>query len=153
RNLQSLAGWVNDTDGSISPLRSAEDLQGSTMKRVKRVEDLNIRINPCSGYCGAGATIRTRSSSRWAVARPHAVDRGAARVFLARARPQPRLSGEVRGRTGTTRGRKARLPRRLGGVGRAGHIRGDAAGAVPFRLGGLRQTSVRRSRTRAPLSR
>ena len=43
-NLQSPPGWVHDTDRPISPLRSAKDLQGSTMKRVKGVEDLNIRI-------------------------------------------------------------------------------------------------------------
>ena len=57
RNLQTLPGWVNDTDRSISPLRSAEDLQGSAMKRVKGVEDLNIRIIRAQGIVGVGAHI------------------------------------------------------------------------------------------------
>jgi hypothetical protein len=53
-NLQSPPSWVHDTDRPISPLRAAKDLQGSTTKRVKGVEDLNIRIYPRSGYCGRG---------------------------------------------------------------------------------------------------
>jgi hypothetical protein len=42
RDLQSPPGWVTDTDRSISSFRSAKDLQGSTMKRVKRVENVDI---------------------------------------------------------------------------------------------------------------
>ena len=59
RNLQTLPSWVNDTDRPISPLRSAEDLQGSAMKRVKGVEDLNLRIIRAQGIVGVGATTRT----------------------------------------------------------------------------------------------
>jgi hypothetical protein len=44
RNLQTLAGRVNDADRPIAPLGPAYDLQGSTVERVKGVEDLNIRI-------------------------------------------------------------------------------------------------------------
>ena len=59
RNLQPPPGWIHDTDRTIPPLRSANDLQGSTMKRVKGVEDLNIRIIRAQGIVGEGATIRT----------------------------------------------------------------------------------------------
>ena len=55
-NLQSPPGWIHDTDRSIFALRSAKDLQGSTMKRMKGVEDLNmIRAQ---GIVGVGTTIR-----------------------------------------------------------------------------------------------
>jgi len=56
-NLQSPPGWIHDTDRSIFALRSAKDLQGSTMKRMKGVEDLNmIRAQ---GIVGVGTIIRT----------------------------------------------------------------------------------------------
>ena len=60
-NLQSPPGWVHDTDRPISPLRSAKDLEGSTMKRVEGVEDLNSRIICicAQGIVGVGATIPT----------------------------------------------------------------------------------------------
>ena len=58
-NLQSPPGWIHDTDRPISPLRSAKDLQESTMKRVKGVEDLNICIIGAQGIVGVGAIIRT----------------------------------------------------------------------------------------------
>jgi len=59
RNLQSPPSWIRNTDRPISPLRSAKDPQGNTMKRVKRVEDLNICIIGAQGIVGVGATIRT----------------------------------------------------------------------------------------------
>ena len=59
RDFQSPPDCVHDTDRSISPLRSAEDLQGSTMKRVKGVENLNLRIIRAQGIVGMGATTRT----------------------------------------------------------------------------------------------
>ena len=58
-NLQSPPGWVHDTDRPVSPLRSAKDLEGSTMKRVEGVEDLNSRIICAQGIVGVGAIIRT----------------------------------------------------------------------------------------------
>ena len=72
-NLQSPPSWVHDTDRPISPLRAAKDLQGSTTKRVKGVEDLNIRITRAQGIVGVGATTRTftflflAAGSRWTV--------------------------------------------------------------------------------------
>ena len=58
-NLQSPPGWVHDTNRPVSPLRSAKDLQASTTKRVKGVEDLNIGITRAQGIVGVGATTRT----------------------------------------------------------------------------------------------
>ena len=58
-NLQSPPGWVDDTDRPISPLRSAKDLEGSTMKRMEGVDDLNSRIICTQGIVGVGAIIRT----------------------------------------------------------------------------------------------
>jgi hypothetical protein len=57
-NLQSPPGWVHDTNRPVSPLRSAKDLQASTTKRVKGVEDLNIGITRAQGIVGVGAIIR-----------------------------------------------------------------------------------------------
>ena len=59
RNLQSPPGWVHDTDRPIFALRCAKDLQVSTMKRVKGVEDLNIGMIRAQGIVGVGAIIRT----------------------------------------------------------------------------------------------
>jgi hypothetical protein len=58
-NFQPLPTWVHDTDRTISSLRSAKDLQGNTMKRVKGVEDLNVRFVRAQGIVGVGVTIRT----------------------------------------------------------------------------------------------
>jgi hypothetical protein len=56
-NLQSPPGWIHDIDRPISPLWSAKDPQGNTIKRVKGVEDLNIRIIGAQGIMGVGAII------------------------------------------------------------------------------------------------
>ena len=58
-NLQSPPGWIHDTDRPISPLRSAKNLEGSAIKRVEGVEDLNSRIICAQGIVGVGAIIRT----------------------------------------------------------------------------------------------
>ena len=49
---------VNDTHCPISSLRSAKDLQGSTMKRVKGVEDLKILVIGTQGILGVGVITR-----------------------------------------------------------------------------------------------
>jgi len=59
RNLQTLLGCVNDADRSIAPLGPAKDLQDSTVKGVKGVEDLNISISRAQGIVGVGVIIRT----------------------------------------------------------------------------------------------
>ena len=62
RNLQSPSRWVNDTDRTISPLRSAEDLKGHAMEWVKGVEDLDIRIFRAQGIVGVGVITRTSTA-------------------------------------------------------------------------------------------
>ena len=57
RNLQTLSGRVNDADRSIAPLGPADDLQGSPVKWVKAIEDLNIRIIGAPGIVGVGVFI------------------------------------------------------------------------------------------------
>ena len=57
RNLQPLSRRVNDRNHPISPLRPAEDLQGDTMERMKRVEDLHLRSFRTQGIVGVGALI------------------------------------------------------------------------------------------------
>jgi hypothetical protein len=59
RNLQPLSPWVNDRNRPISPLRSAEDLQGNTMERMKAVEDRYSGRFRTQGIVGVGVGIRT----------------------------------------------------------------------------------------------
>jgi hypothetical protein len=82
-NLQSPPGWIHDTDRPISSLRSAKNPQGNTMKRVKRVEDLNICIVGAQGIVGVGAITRTFIASSPAAASPLTAAIGTRR----RARP------------------------------------------------------------------
>jgi hypothetical protein len=58
RNLQPLSRWINDRNRPVSPLRSAEDMQGNTMERMKGVEDLNIGSFCAQGIVGVGVIIR-----------------------------------------------------------------------------------------------
>jgi hypothetical protein len=58
-NLQPPPSRVHDTDRPIFAFRSAKDLQGRTMKRMKGVEDLNIGTICAQGILSVGATIRT----------------------------------------------------------------------------------------------
>jgi hypothetical protein len=62
-NFQSPPAGVHDADCPISPLRFAKDLQGSPMKRVKGVEDLNIRIVRAQGIVDVGVIIRMSTAS------------------------------------------------------------------------------------------
>src|SRR2546423_14517842 len=72
-NLQSPPGWVHDPNRPGPPLRSAKDLQASTTKRVKGVEDLNIGITRAQGIVGVGAIIPISTAScRVAASRPMA---------------------------------------------------------------------------------
>src|SRR6266849_2459678 len=57
RNFQSLPRWIGDSDSSISPLRSAEDLKSSAVKWVERIEDLDVRAFRAQGIVSVGATI------------------------------------------------------------------------------------------------
>jgi hypothetical protein len=57
RNLQTLPGCVNNADRPIAPLGPTKDLQGSTAKGVKGVENLDLRIIRAQGIVGVGALI------------------------------------------------------------------------------------------------
>jgi hypothetical protein len=59
RNLQSPPGGVDDTDRAVSPGWSTDDAKGHAMKRVERVEDLDVRGFYARGIVGAGGTILT----------------------------------------------------------------------------------------------
>ena len=63
RNFQSPPRRINDSDRSISPLRSAKDLKGSTMERVEWVENLDVRTFCAQGTVGVGAIIPTFTAS------------------------------------------------------------------------------------------
>jgi len=43
-NLQPLPTPVNDRHRAVFPFRFAKDLNGSTMERMKRIEDLDLTI-------------------------------------------------------------------------------------------------------------
>ena len=61
-NFQSSPAGVHDADCPVPPLRFAKDLQGSPTKRVKGVEDLNIRIVRAQGIVGVGVITRMFTS-------------------------------------------------------------------------------------------
>lgn len=58
-NLQPLPTSVNDRHRAVFPFRSAKDLNGSTLERVKRIEDLDLSIFRTQGTVGAGVCIPT----------------------------------------------------------------------------------------------
>ena len=63
RNLQSRAGSVNDGYRPIAPLRSANNLKGSAVERVERIEDLDVRALRTRGIVGGGVLIPTFTAS------------------------------------------------------------------------------------------
>src|SRR5208283_4903609 len=132
--------------------RDAAD--GSSRPKTPRGRDrLLQRATHLESETAASPACPLRGSGRRIGARPYAVDRGATRVLSAGARPQPGVSGEVRGRfAGTARVRQTDLSWRLGAADRAGCVRGHAAATVPFRLGRVCQASLRRGGARATLS-
>ena len=73
RNLQPPPGLVNDGDRAVFPLRSAKDLNGSTLERMKRIEDLDLTIFWTQGIVGVGVFIPTftvsfpPADSRWTI--------------------------------------------------------------------------------------
>jgi hypothetical protein len=58
-NLQPLPGPVKDRHRTLSSLRSAKDLKGSTMEGVERIEDLDLSVFCTQGTVGVGVTIPT----------------------------------------------------------------------------------------------
>jgi hypothetical protein len=49
---------VNHSNGIWQCSQPSKDLQGGTVKRVKGVEDLNLRIIRAQGIVGVGVIIR-----------------------------------------------------------------------------------------------
>src|SRR5262252_4991610 len=58
-NLQPLPTPVNDRHRAVFPFRSAKDLNGSAMERMKRIEDLDLTIFWTQGIVGVGVFTRT----------------------------------------------------------------------------------------------
>jgi hypothetical protein len=62
-NLQPLPTPVNDRHRAVFPFRSAKDLNGSTLERMKRIEDLDLTIFWTQGIVGVGVCIPTSTAS------------------------------------------------------------------------------------------
>ena len=56
-NLQPLPGTVNDRHRALSSRRSAKDLNGSTVERMERIEDLDFSVFCTQGIVGVGVFI------------------------------------------------------------------------------------------------
>jgi hypothetical protein len=56
-NLQPLPTPVNDRHRAVFPFRSAKDLNGSTLERMKRIENLDLTIFWTQGIMGVGVLI------------------------------------------------------------------------------------------------
>src|SRR5215472_10950061 len=56
-NLQPLSTPVNDRHRTVFPFRSAKDLNGSTLERMKRIEDPDLTIFWTQGIVGVGVFI------------------------------------------------------------------------------------------------
>jgi hypothetical protein len=52
RDLQTLSGPVNDGDRTVSPFRPAEDLKCRTIKRMERIENLDLGAFRAQGIVG-----------------------------------------------------------------------------------------------------
>jgi hypothetical protein len=66
-NLQPLPTPVNDRHRAVFPFRSAKDLNGSTLERMKRIEDLDLTISWAQGIVGVGVSTRMYIAS-WPLA-------------------------------------------------------------------------------------
>jgi hypothetical protein len=62
-NLQPLPTPVNDRHRAVFPFRSAKDLNGSTLERMKRIENLDLTIFWTQGIGGVGVLILTSTVS------------------------------------------------------------------------------------------
>src|SRR5215831_15761148 len=62
-NLQPLATPVNNRHRAVFPFRSAKDLNGSTLERMKRIEDLDFTIFWTQGIVGVGVFIPMSTAS------------------------------------------------------------------------------------------
>jgi hypothetical protein len=76
RNLQSPTGGVDATDRAVSPCWSTDDAKAHAMKRVERVEDLDVRGVDARGIVGAGSVIPISIVSSRAGASPRMAPAG-----------------------------------------------------------------------------
>ena len=58
-NLQTLPNRIYDTDRTVAPFGTTNDLQNSAAKRMKRIVNLDVRIFCAQGIVSADGTIRT----------------------------------------------------------------------------------------------
>jgi hypothetical protein len=57
RDLQPFSGSINNTDRAIFPLGPAEDLKSRTIKRMERIENLDLGAFRGQGIVGADVII------------------------------------------------------------------------------------------------
>ena len=69
-NLQPLPTPVNDRHRAVFPFRSAKDLNGSTLERMKRIEDPDLTIFWTQGIVGVGVFIPMSTVSSRRVGSP-----------------------------------------------------------------------------------
>jgi hypothetical protein len=69
-NLQPLPTPVNDRHRAVFPFRSAKDLNGSALERMKRIEDLDLTIFWTQGIVGVGVFIPMSTASSRRVGSP-----------------------------------------------------------------------------------
>ena len=58
RDLQPFSASINDRDRAISPLGPAEDLKSRTIKRMERIENLDLGAFREQGIVGADVSTR-----------------------------------------------------------------------------------------------
>ena len=63
RDLQPFSASIDDTDRAISPLGPAEDLKSRTIKRMERIENLDLGAFREQGIVGADVCILTFTAS------------------------------------------------------------------------------------------
>jgi hypothetical protein len=63
RDLQPFSASIDDTDRAISPLGPSEDLKSRTIKRMERIENLDLGAFREQGIVGADVFIRISTAS------------------------------------------------------------------------------------------
>lgn len=62
-NLQALTAVVYDTDSTVCPFRSADNLEDRVMQGMEGIENLDVRRFCAQGIVGADASIRMSTVS------------------------------------------------------------------------------------------
>ena len=81
-NLQPLPTPVNDRHCAVFPFRPTKDLNGSTLERMKRIEDLDLTIFWTQGIVGVGVFIPTSTVSFLRAGSPWIIVAGSTRAIL-----------------------------------------------------------------------